>query len=173
MPDRIVLIVSGSVCSGKSYLLKQLLQCPSLSGAATFRIDPIRQTLYGQRADTHITLTEHIFKNEWLRNEMLKALVLGAPVVAVEAVMLTRVGHQEPMMEMVARAEKYIQTIEREYALRDGVEPPTSTKVKPKVLLCYTSLECMTWRIEGGHTDRRQTAEACHRSIYRKIMEGV
>ena len=111
MPNRTVLILSGLEYSGKSYLLKRLLDRPELADAKAFPTDPIRIELYGDRADTHVTKHEHIFKNEVGRFRMLKALVLGARVVVSEAVMLTRQNHQLPMVEMVRQACRYVRNI--------------------------------------------------------------
>ena len=157
MVNRLVLIVSGLQYSGKSYLLKRLLARLELADAVAFPIDPIRIALYGDRADTHVTKTEHLFKNEWSRYEMLRALVLGRRVVASEMVMLTRSGHQGPMLEMVARAEQYVQIIEREYAQRDGLPPPVPSQVQLKVLLPYASLDCIAERLTANQEERRQS----------------
>lgn len=159
--NRQVLVFSGLPFSGKSYLLKRVAELLASHQPVIVRMDPIRERLYGNRADTHVTRSEHLFKNEVTRYQILEHLVLGAPLVMVEMLMLTRADHQQPFVEMINRARKYILDIERECCLRDGQEPPTSpTKVDLRVVLAYASPAITAQRADTPSEERQRSSAA-------------
>ena len=152
------LVVSGLPYAGKSYLLKHLLKQKEIAGAVELSLDKVRLKLFGTRPDHHITKTEHLFKNDCLRNGILEYLISGSRIVVSEATMLTREMHQKPIVEMVSKAEQLIQTIEREYCLRDNLPVPASPAiVQLKVVLCYASLKCVANRISSSQQERKCT----------------
>ncbi len=156
--DRTVFVASGMPYAGKSTILNRVLEAPYAKGATLVRMDDIRKKLYGDRGDTHVTKSEHLYKNEKVRNAILEALVLGAPMVATEAVMLTEKGHQKPFLDMVARADAYVKAIEAEARVRDELpEPATPSSVKPKVVLLYAATEVIVDRANRSMEERRKS----------------
>ncbi len=145
--DRSMVIASGWQFTGKSYYLPIIAAMPEMLGAVTIRMDAILRELYGDRPDTHITKTEHLFKNYATRFAMLRELVLGARTLLTETVLLTEDGHQLPMLEMVKEAREYVQSIEREYAERDHTPGLPIGQVSLRVILFHCSLECTERRI--------------------------
>lgn len=120
------------------------------------RMDKIRTQLYGERADTDITATEHLFKNEVTRYEILKLLVCGVPTVLNESVMLTVSKHQEPFVQMISKAQGYVEAIECEQYKQRGLPLPLHpTKVNLRVLLFFASPEVIAIRAARGHTEER------------------
>lgn len=147
MNDRSIFVVSGLPYSGKSSLVKQLCERPWYEGAVTFSQDKSGRSLYRDRNDAHITKTEHIFKNEWMRYEILRSLVLGAKIVLVDSVMLTRLNHQKPMIEMIARAQQYVQAIELEKENQVAAPSSQAPIIRLKVLLCFATPEVLESRL--------------------------
>ena len=154
--DRNVVVVSGLPYSGKSWYLKRLLELPEFEEAVSIRMDDARVALYGDRADTHVTRSEHLFKNEKTRNTILEKLVLGNSLLVTEVMMPTEEGHQRPFVEMIHRANDYVQAIEREYAVRDQEPMPNpASKVFLKVILFHSSLEVIRRRVADSSEERR------------------
>ena len=150
MDNRTVIIVSGLPYSGKSTLVKDLHSTSRYAKATVFSQDKFGHALYGGREDSDITMAEHRFKNEWMRYEILRSLILGTGTVIVDSVMLTIEQHQLPILEMLARAEKYIQEINRER----GIGP---TAIHLKVILCFSTPEVIESRaLHTSQDDRKK-----------------
>ncbi|KKW24242.1 MAG: hypothetical protein UY68_C0002G0018 [Parcubacteria group bacterium GW2011_GWF2_52_12] len=159
--DRIVVVASGLPYSGKSWQIQRMLGLPGFQKAVVVRMDDVRVQLYGDRSDTHVTKSEHLFKNEKTRNLILEQLVLGAELVLTEAILLTEEGHQKPFLEMLERADNYVQVIEQEYAKRDNARTPDSpSMVFGRVILFHASLAATERRIERSSADRRESNAA-------------
>ena len=138
-----------------------MLELPCFQKAIVIRMDDVRVQLYGDRSDTHVTKSEHLFKNEKTRNLILEELILGAELVLTEASLLTEEGHQKPYLEMLKRAENYVQTIEQEYAKRDNARVPDPlSAVFGRVILFHASLAATERRIECSSADRRESNAA-------------
>jgi hypothetical protein len=148
-------VVSGWQFVGKSYYLDVLAQLPEMADARIVRMDAILRDLYGDRPDTDITKTEHLYKNEATRSAMLRELVLGAETLLTETVLMTERDHQVPMLDMIKRAEEYVQAIERELAERTHTLVPIPTKVNLRVILLHCSLDCTNRRIERARGQER------------------
>lgn len=105
MPENtriLVGIFSGLVFSGKSFFRTWVMDLPEYKDAVFVAMDDIRQRFWPTRSDTHITKTEHVFKNEATRFEVKTRLIVEKPLaVFLEMVMLTREVHQRPFVEMV------------------------------------------------------------------------
>lgn len=156
MPDRNIVVFSGLPFSGKSFMLKKIVQHEGFKDATVVRLDEVFHRLYKNRADNHVTKTEHLFKNEELRSDILRHMVLGAEKVVTEAVMLTRDNHQRVFVELTKKAEHYVRTIEAEYAERDGVSiPKTPFSVNLKVILCFASPEIIERRANHLSEERK------------------
>lgn len=110
--DRNILVVSGPTLSGKSWLLEQLAALPEFQNATVVRMDDIRRQFWGERT---LTSTEGVFRNELTRNEVKKQLIVdGVETVLLEMPLLTRLHHQQPLVEMVKSTQAYIQAMELE-----------------------------------------------------------
>lgn len=156
MGKRTLILVTGLNFCGKSHIVKDLQESAWFSDVAVFSFDTVRLELFPGRPDWHVTKSEHLFKNEWLRNEILRALVLGKRTVIADVMLPTHAHHREPMVAMVKRARSYVQAIESEYAIRDNLpETEVIAGVDLKVILCYASLEAVEHRIAGDHQFRR------------------
>lgn len=142
-------VFSGVVFSGKSFFRNWVMGLPEYRDAFFASADAVRQRLYGDRSDTHITKTEHVFKNETTRFEVKTRLIVEKPpAVFLEMVMLTREAHQRPFVEMVESANWYLQTIEQEEAQRDSRPIPESpVKVDFRCIYFYCDLEAVKRRI--------------------------
>ena len=163
MPDQAVVVVSGLPYSGKSYLLNQMLSnLPEFKDATCLSLDQVRQGLFGERQDSHITKTEHIFKNHALRYQILEKIVLGASMVVTEAVMLTRNDHQKPFVDLIAEANRYRSSIEIEASVRDETPAPQLfSSVHLRVILAYADAETIRLRAtQGSSADRLAAASS-------------
>lgn len=142
-------VFSGLVFSGKSFFRNWVMSLSEHKDAVFVSADAVRNRLYGDRSDTHITKTEHVFKNEVTCFEVKSKLIVErSPAVFLEMVMLTREAHQQPFVEMVKSANCYLQTIEQEEAQRDGKPTPESpVKVDFKCIYFYSDLEAAKRRI--------------------------
>ena len=156
-----LIICSGLPYSGKSWLLAQLRETEGFAEVSLVTMDEVRVALYGDRPDGNITMTEHVFKNQWLRYEILKRFVLGAPAVLTEAVMLTRRLHQRPMVALVKEASQYVATIEREAAVRDERAAELHS-VELRVILCFASPQAVHARIDGSQEERVRSHASVH-----------
>ncbi|OHB13715.1 MAG: hypothetical protein A3G05_02190 [Candidatus Zambryskibacteria bacterium RIFCSPLOWO2_12_FULL_45_14] len=152
-------VFSGLVFSGKSFFRNWVMGLPEYKDAVFVSADAVRNRLYGDRSDTHITKTEHVFKNEVTRSDVkTKLIVERPPAVFLEMVMLTREAHQRPFVEMVESANLYLQTIEQEEVQRDGKPvPESSVKVDFKCVYFYCDLETVKRRV--GY--RQRELETC------------
>lgn len=141
MADRVVVLCSGLTYAGKSHLITQLLADEELKRYAdVVRLDDVYRRLFNNRIDHEVTKTEHLYKNEVWRQDMLQRLVLGAaPVVISEAVMLTRRAHQQPFVDMLQRAQAYLEQI----AIEKSLPAPT---IRFKPLLMFASPETIERR---------------------------
>lgn len=151
LKDRRILVgvFSGLVFSGKSFFRTWVMSLPEYKDTVFVAMDDVRQRFWPTRSDTHITKTEHVFKNEATRFEVkTKLIVERPPAVFLEMVMLTREAHQRPFVEMVKSADWYLQAIEREEAERDGKPTPESPiTVDFRCIYFYCDLETVKRRI--------------------------
>ena len=154
--ERKVILLSGINFTGKTWHEKHVIALPEADAPVLVDMDVIRANLYGTRPDKHITKTEHLYKNECVRNEVLRHLVLGAQSVMVNSVMQTRRLHQKPFVDMIRRASDYVSDIEREQALHDfRDDPEAEVTFRPVVLYC--SLDVLKSRIARKGADRRES----------------
>lgn len=151
MPNRTVLIVSGLQFVGKSWLLQRILTENLLPNTKLLSLDDVRVLLYGDREDASITHSEHLFKNEWLRYEILHSIITTQSNLAIEAVMLTRKDHQAPMHSIIESAKLHLKSIEEEKNIKN------TTKVTLKVLLLYSNPRIILDRISRDQTERMKT----------------
>ncbi len=134
--DRNVLVLSGLIGAGKSWYLNELRKDPKFQDASVLGKDLIKVHHFGAKRE--LVDSEHVFVNELLRNELkTKLIVDGVNNILVELVMLTRKNHQEPFVETVRDAERYIQAIEREKALLARQSLPIPSRVNLRVVLLY------------------------------------
>jgi hypothetical protein len=150
MNNRTVLVVSGLQYGGKSWLFKKILKSVVLTNATAVSIDAVRKQLYGNRSDKSLTKSEHIFKNEWFRYEIMKQLITSESDIVAEAVMLTRRDHQLPMVEIVDRSRGYLERIAEER----GVDKP---KVNLRVVFVYARPEVIMDRMSRNQEERLAT----------------
>lgn len=148
-PRILVGVFSGLVFSGKSFFRNWVMSLPEYKDEVFVSADAVRGRLYRDRSDTHITKTEHVFKNEVTRFEVKTRLIVKRPpAVFLEMVMLTREAHQRPFVDMVESVNWYLQTIEEEEAKRDGqpvLESPV--RVDFRCIYFYSDLEAVKRRI--------------------------
>ncbi|MDP2676846.1 MAG: AAA family ATPase [bacterium] len=157
MPDRNIVVFSGLPFSGKSWLLKKILQQEEFKDADVVRLDEVFHRLYPGRADNHVTKSEHVYKNEELRNDILRLLILGKASIVTEAVMLTREVHQGAFVELTKKASEYIKAIEAEYAQRDGFSiPEIPSSVNLKVILCFANAKTIEQRASNRSEARKK-----------------
>ena len=151
-----------------------MLGLPGFQKAVVVRMDDVRVQLYGDRSDTHVTKSEHLFKNEKTRNLILEELILGAELVLTEAILLTEEGHQKPFLEMLERADNYVQVIEQEYAKRDNARTPDSpSMVFGRVILFHASLAATERRIERSSADLQGLYGAVSVLEYPKLYQPL
>lgn len=128
----VVGVFSGLVFSGKTWWLERIMQLSQFAGAPRLQMDLIRRKLWGSKV---LTPLEHRFKNEVVRQELMRLLIIqGPPLVFMEAVMLTRKYHQLPLVTTIER-------LRHEYLLDDAVHL--------RVVLFYCSLAVVGRRIES------------------------
>ncbi|OGN05671.1 MAG: hypothetical protein A2831_00625 [Candidatus Yanofskybacteria bacterium RIFCSPHIGHO2_01_FULL_44_17] len=146
----LVVVFSGLVFSGKSFFRNWAMGLSEFQNAQTVAMDDIRKLLWGNKSDTDITKTEHIFKNEATRFEVKRRLIIERPpAMFLESVMLTREAHQKPFVEMIDSANWYLQTIEKEEANRDDLPPSKqSIKIDFRCIYLYCNLETVRRRIQ-------------------------
>ena len=153
--NRSVVVLAGLNYVGKTWHQSVVLGLPEMTGAKVVSMDAIRADLYPGRADTHITKTEHLFKNEEMRRAIVRELVLGTPTVLVDTVMLTRANHQRPFVEMVHHALWYVTEIEREAFERDGSKFIEACEVNLRTIVFFCSLERLRDRIARNSIARK------------------
>lgn len=135
--DRRVLVISGVTLSGKSWLLERLLRMPEYQSATVVRMDDVRKQWWGDR---DLTSVEGNFRNELTRITIKAKLVIEeASLLLVEMPLLTRKIHQEPVVEQIRDAERYIRAIEKEKAERKKQNPPQPASVDLRVVLLFCS----------------------------------
>jgi len=156
--DRKIVVFSGLNCGGKSHWLNRIRAHPRFECLPVVRMDDVRIALFGDRADTHITPSEHLYKNERVRQIILEHLVLGAEGVMTELILPTREGHQRPMLGLAERADAYVQAIEQESAKRDNLQLPTPSRVHLRVILLHCSLSAAKRRLESAERQRSGSA---------------
>ena len=167
MPTSVVAVFSGLTFGGKSFLREWVMGLPEYAGAQTLAMDPIRRQLFGDRSDTHITKTEHVFKNEVTRFELKKKLIIERPpTVFLEMVMLTRAAHQRPFAEMMDSVNDYLRKIEQEEAQRDGRAPSTAVSVDFRCMYLYCDLEAVRRRIEYRRRDIERSGNTTSASVF-------
>jgi len=161
-------VFSGLVFSGKSFFRNWVMSLPEYKDAVFASADAVRQRLYGDRSDTHITKTEHVFKNEATRFEVKTRLIIERPsAVFLEMVMLTREAHQKPFVEMVESVNWYLQTIERETTERDGQSIPDSpVKVDFRCIYFYCDLEAVKRRIGYRQQELKTVGNVSNASVF-------
>jgi hypothetical protein len=159
---------SGLVFSGKSFFRNWAMGLPEFQNAQTVAMDDIRKLLWGDKSDTEITKTEHVFKNEATRFEVKKRLIIERPpAMFLESVMLTKEAHQKPFAEMIDNANWYLQTIEKEEATRDGLQPPEqSIKVDFRCIYLYCDLETVRRRIEYRLREVAASGDTSNASVF-------
>ena len=167
-PRMLVGVFSGLVFSGKSFFRRWVMSLPEYREAAFVSADAVRDRLYGNRSDTNITKTEHVFKNEATRFELLtKLIVERPPAVFLEMVMLTRDAHQQPFAEMIESASRYLQIIEHEEFLRDNKPVPVSpVKVDFSCVYFYCDLETVERRIGYRRRELETLGNVTNASVF-------
>lgn len=139
--NREVIVISGLISAGKSWLLERLVPNYPPETTALIQIDDVQQKYWGRFDGGVLTTTERVYRNELVRNEVKTALIVdGARTVFVEAVMLTRQLHQRPFREMVNSAEDYLQAIAKE---RGEPKP----QVDLKVIMLYCDVDTIRQRM--------------------------
>ncbi|MSU73608.1 hypothetical protein EXS56_00515 [Candidatus Kaiserbacteria bacterium] len=130
-------------------MMSLLLQREELLGAAVVRLDDVYRRLYGDRPDGETTETEHLFKNEVWRQEILQHIVIGSSLILADAVMLTEQNHQFPFIEMIGRAQQYVRDIAKEKNQKED-----AVIVVPKILLLYADPETVRRRADTDRGNR-------------------
>ena len=158
-------VFSGLVYSGKSFFRNWVMGLPEYRDALLVAMDDTREFLWPGRSDSHITRTEHVFKNEATRFVVKTRLIVGKPsALFLEMVMLTRKDHQHPFVEMVEDAQRYLQLIEREEVERDGVPvPKIPIAVDFKCIYFYCDLAAVRRRIDYR---LRETGNPTNASVF-------
>lgn len=153
--DRNVNIISGMTLSGKSHLLRQILNVPEFRNAAVVRMDDIRKRYWGDRDGQSMTATEKVYRNILTFREIETKLVIdGASMIFVEVPMLTRKHHQQPLVDITREAERYLQAIERERAcIESKAIPDYFSQVHLNVVLLYCSVQSAVARLERRRHD--------------------
>src|SRR3989338_8199905 len=145
----LVAVFSGLVFSGKSFFRNWVMGLPEYKEASMVAMDDIRKRLWGDKSDTEITKSSHVFKNEATIFEIKSKLIVERPfAIFTEMVMLTREAHQRPFVEMIKSASFYLQSIEKEEAEQAGWSmPELSVEVDFRCIYFYCDLETVRRRI--------------------------
>src|SRR3989344_3980805 len=157
--DRAINVLSGITGSGKSWLLKKMLERPEFQNTVHVQMDVIGKRVWGDR---WITPTERVFRNELTRNEIkMKLIVEKAKIVFLEMPLLTRKYHQKPLVAVARDTERYLQAIEKELAQKENREA-VQPHVRLNVVLVYCDIETVSRRIN----DRNRESDATGTNVF-------
>ncbi len=145
-----VCVISGLTFSGKSRMLKWLLEQPTLNDSPLIEMDKIRIASFGER---QLCRTEHRYKNELTRQAIKnRAVIHRDPFIFSEMGMLSHEFHQQPLTDIILNANKYLKLICEER----GLAP---IQVGLRVILVFAHLPTVQKRVERRLREIKEARE--------------